>query len=420
MSLDRSRHPCFNKDARHAFGRVHLPVAPKCNIQCNYCNRKYACANENRPGVSTRVLSPGQALYYLKQVMARETNVSVVGIAGPGDAFATPDTTLETLRLVRKEYPSMLSCVATNGLHLAPFIPDLAALQTSHVTITINCVDADIGAPIYAWARDGKVIYRGRQAAEVLIERQLSAIRELKQANIVVKINSILMPGINDRHMEEIAHTVKAQGADIMNCIPLLPVEDTPFGNLAEPSKDLVSQARATCGDILPQMEHCTRCRADAAGLLGNENDTPSKSLLQQAAEQPLNPAEERPYIAVASLEGVLVNQHLGEANSFFIFNQVEDGYQLMETRPAPPAGGGSTRWNRLADTLRDCQALLVASAGKSPYEVLTNRGIRIVMMEGLIEEGLHAVYGGQEIRAPLRCEHRCGSGCAGTGTGCM
>ena len=25
---------------------MHVAVAPACNIQCNYCNRKYDCANE--------------------------------------------------------------------------------------------------------------------------------------------------------------------------------------------------------------------------------------------------------------------------------------------------------------------------------------------------------------------------------------
>ena len=35
-------HPCYNEEAHHDFARMHLSVAPKCNIQCNYCNRKYA------------------------------------------------------------------------------------------------------------------------------------------------------------------------------------------------------------------------------------------------------------------------------------------------------------------------------------------------------------------------------------------
>ena len=39
MNLDN--HPCFNPDACKSFGRVHLPVAPLCNIQCNFCNRQF-------------------------------------------------------------------------------------------------------------------------------------------------------------------------------------------------------------------------------------------------------------------------------------------------------------------------------------------------------------------------------------------
>ena len=52
MALDFTKHPCFNPDVKGKFGRVHLPVAPKCNIQCGYCNRKYDCVNESRPGVT--------------------------------------------------------------------------------------------------------------------------------------------------------------------------------------------------------------------------------------------------------------------------------------------------------------------------------------------------------------------------------
>ena len=55
-------HPCFSEEAHHRFGRAHLPVAPACNLQCRYCVRKFDCANESRPGVTSRVLSPEQAL----------------------------------------------------------------------------------------------------------------------------------------------------------------------------------------------------------------------------------------------------------------------------------------------------------------------------------------------------------------------
>jgi nitrogen fixation protein NifB len=34
-------HPCYSEDAHHYFARMHVAVAPACNIQCHYCNRKY-------------------------------------------------------------------------------------------------------------------------------------------------------------------------------------------------------------------------------------------------------------------------------------------------------------------------------------------------------------------------------------------
>src|ERR1019366_7526212 len=135
-----TQHTCCNSDARHPRGRIHLPLAPKCNIQCNYCNRKFDCMNESRPGVTSAVLSPSQSLTYLGKAIEKLPNLSVVGIAGPGDPFASPEEVLETLQLVRRQYPEMLLCVATNGLNIAPYVDRLAELQVSHVTITVNAI----------------------------------------------------------------------------------------------------------------------------------------------------------------------------------------------------------------------------------------------------------------------------------------
>jgi len=80
--IDFSNHPCFSKDAHKKYGRIHLPVAPRCNIQCNFCNRKYDCPNESRPGVTSTVLTPQQALAYLGDVVAKRPEIAVTGIAG--------------------------------------------------------------------------------------------------------------------------------------------------------------------------------------------------------------------------------------------------------------------------------------------------------------------------------------------------
>ena len=60
-------HPCYSEEAHHYYARMHVAVAPACNIQCHYCNRKYDCANESRPGVVSELLTPDQAV---KKVMA--------------------------------------------------------------------------------------------------------------------------------------------------------------------------------------------------------------------------------------------------------------------------------------------------------------------------------------------------------------
>ena len=60
-----AEHPCYDEEAHRTFARMHLPVAPRCNIQCNYCNRKFDCVNESRPGVTSEVLTPEQACEYV-------------------------------------------------------------------------------------------------------------------------------------------------------------------------------------------------------------------------------------------------------------------------------------------------------------------------------------------------------------------
>ena len=97
-------HPCFSKEAMHRFGRIHLSVAPKCNIQCNYCIRDFDCVNESRPGVTSQVLSSIEALERVHDVMDRLDNIRTVGIAGPGEPLANE----ETFETFRTSHPSLL------------------------------------------------------------------------------------------------------------------------------------------------------------------------------------------------------------------------------------------------------------------------------------------------------------------------
>ncbi|MHC1730006.1 MAG: NifB/NifX family molybdenum-iron cluster-binding protein [Syntrophobacteraceae bacterium] len=418
---DLSRHPCFNAAAKGAYGRVHLPVAAHCNIKCNYCNRKYDCVNESRPGVTSAVLSPVQAARYMEQVLEREPRISVAGIAGPGDPFADPERTLETMSLIREKFPHILLCLSSNGLGIAGYLDDIAAIQVSHVTITVNAVEPDIAQRIYSWVRDGKIIYRGLRGAELLLERQMSAIEGLKSRGITVKVNTIVVPSINDYHVEAVARKMAELGVDVLNCMSMFPNKDTPFEDIPEPGAEMMENVRAQAENYLPQMRHCTRCRADAVGLLGEDRSGELQGCLSACSKLPPD-LTERPYVAVASLEGLLVNQHLGEAPRFLIWSKTEVGFRCIEERNAPEPGGGIKRWERLAQVLKDCRAVLVAGIGDNPATVLEENGIEPIEMTGFIEPGLTAVYAGDDLKKfKVRRRGGCakGAGCLGTGDGC-
>lgn len=417
MSIDHSKHPCFNESARHKYGRVHLPVAPRCNIKCGFCNRKYDCANETRPGVTSSVLTPEQAMVWLEKLKELKSDLAVVGIAGPGDPFANPEETMQTLRLVRQKYPDMLLCVASNGLGIAPYIDELAELEVSHVTITMCAPIPEIGAEIYEWINVDNTIYRGKQAAEILLEKQVEAIAKIAKTNVKVKVNMIVVPGVNDHVTDELAERVKDLGASILNLMPLYPVEGTKFENVDHPSPELMGKLRESAKKFLPQMAHCMRCRADAAGLLGEEA---TKEIVMSLEAAKKVEKDERPCVAVASKEGALVNSHLGEAPYLWVFREKEDksGYEPFERRQCPPKGMGVKRWEEMAEVIKDCRALLCSGVGDAPRRIMTLKNIKIVEMEGLIEEGLDSIYKGKEIRSPKRFTG-CGDSCSGCGTGC-
>lgn len=417
MKADKSKHPCFNSGAKGKYGRVHLPIAPECNIQCKYCNRKYDCVNESRPGVTSAILSPEQALEYVHKVKKKADYISTVGIAGPGDPFANPKVTLDTLELVHEAYPDMIFCLSTNGLGLYPYIERIKELGVTHVTLTINAIDPEIGAKVYSWVRYNKRNLRGVTAAEALLAEQLRCVEKLKELDLTVKINSIIIPGVNEYHIPAVAEKMAEMGVDIMNCIPLLVTEGTDFENLENPSAEMVATIRNVAGKSLPMMKHCQRCRADAVGILGCDDKELSNELVKISASKKWI-KKDRPYVAVATYEGLLVNQHLGEAACLQIFSENNGRFSTHEKRLTPAKGMGDNRWEIMSEALSDCSVLLVNGIGPKPLEILS-KTLEVVKTSGLIEESLKSVYSGKPIKNIAcgdisSCKMTCGENSAG------
>jgi len=416
-------HPCYSKDAHYSYARIHLPVAPACNIQCNYCNRKYDCSNESRPGVTSQKLKPMDALKKVLLVGSEIKNLSVVGIAGPGDALANPQKTFETLALVREHAPDLKLCLSTNGLKLPEFVEQIKEAGVDHITVTINTIDPKIGAQIYPWVYFEGKRYKGEEGAALLLSKQLEGIKKCVEAGILIKANSVLIPGINEDGLPEVSKKLKEMGVFLHNIMPLLsePEFGTYYGINGVPSatEEQLNKAQEACGMDMSLMTHCKQCRADAIGILGEDRSaefTPEsfgdksvdelvalydiegrkkakdkiesfREIMKEANERAeaekkmLSSNGETVYVAVTSSDFATVNEHFGTVKEFLIYEAGDMGFRFLTKRSVENGycAGPDSCENPMDDikaALFDVKLLLTAKIGGCPQDTLKEIGV--------------------------------------------
>lgn len=257
-------HPCFGGQKNNV-GRIHLPVSPGCNIACRFCDRTINDVEE-RPGVTSKVITPEQAIDVLDKALKLCPEITVAGIAGPGDTLAS-DYALQTFRLIRERFPKLIKCMSTNGLLLYERADEIIDVGVDSLTVTVNAVDPAIEAQLNDGIYYHGKAYTGVEAAEILIDNQLKGIKKIAEAGTTIKINTVLVPEINGEHIETIAKTVAELGASIYNIIPLIPqhkLKDCKAPVCAE-----IDGARTRAGKYIDVFRHCQHCRADAVGIPG-------------------------------------------------------------------------------------------------------------------------------------------------------
>ncbi|MGP6156160.1 MAG: nitrogenase cofactor biosynthesis protein NifB [Vulcanimicrobiaceae bacterium] len=409
-------HPCYSEEAHHHYARMHVAVAPACNIQCNYCNRKYDCANESRPGVVSEKLTPEQAAKKVLAVASTIPQMSVLGIAGPGDPLANPEKTFRTFELIAKTAPDIKLCLSTNGLMLPDHVDTIKAFKVDHVTITINMVDPEIGAKIYPWIFYNHKRYTGVEAARILSQRQLLGLEMLTERGILCKVNSVMIPGINDQHLIEVNRAVKSRGAFLHNIMPLIsePEHGTVFGLNGQrgPSAQELKALQDSCEGEMNMMRHCRQCRADAVGLLGEdrsaefstekimamevEYDTETRKAYQSAVEGEREAkvaarqaeletlagemSDVKVLVAVATKGSGRINEHFGHAKEFQVYELSTAGAKFVGHRRVDHyCQGGYGEEESLETVVRainDCHAVFVAKIGGCPKDRLRAAGI--------------------------------------------
>jgi len=254
-------HPCYTEQARLNRGRIHLAVAPACNLGCNYCERTVGSRARlvKGPGTAARVLSPEDAAQLVDR-LAAEGWLSVVGIAGPGEPLFNPQT-FDTLRLVKRNHPELLLCVSTNGLLLSQKLYDLLGCGVTALTVTINAVTRAVAEQLYAWALLHGRREPGHIAAPLILERQWAGLAEAVDAGLLVKVNSVLVPGVNNQELAEVARRAGQLGAARHNIMPLIP--RGRMRHIPRPAPDMVEEIRAECSRHVVQLRGCQQCQAD-------------------------------------------------------------------------------------------------------------------------------------------------------------
>lgn len=416
-------HPCYSEEAHHHYARMHVAVAPACNIQCNYCNRKYDCSNESRPGVVSQKLTPEQAVKKVLAVASEIPQMTVLGVAGPGDSLANPKKTFDTFRMLQETAPDIKLCISTNGLALPDLVDEICKYNIDHVTITINMVDPAIGEKIYPWIFWDHKRITGYEAAKILHERQMLGLEMLTARGVLTKINSVLIPGINDEHLIEVNREVKKRGAFLHNIMPLISEAEhgTVFGLTGQrgPTAQELKAVQDACMGGANLMRHCRQCRADAVGLLGEdrseeftldkieemeivydldkrksyqdqveiERQSQHAAKLDALAEAQAHITDVDPdmkvLVAVATEGHGRVNLHFGHATEFQIFEvSASEALFVGHRRVDLYCQGGYGEDEQLPSIVKainDCHAVLVAKIGACPRDELKAAGIEPV-----------------------------------------
>ncbi len=393
LAEQTAKHPCYSAGAHDKYARMHLPIAPTCNISCNYCNRKYDCVNESRPGVTSEVLTPAEAARKAAWVKRELPQLSVIGVAGPGDALANWPAVRESLQLIRAQDPEVTFCLSTNGLMLPDYAEELLALGVRHVTVTVNCVDPALGAKIYRQVRFRGRVLTGEAGAKVLLARQQEGIAQLVAGGALVKINIVMIPGLNERHIPAVVARMRQLGAFMTNIMPLIPAPGSVFADYPQTNRKDLEALRDHCASVLPQMRHCQQCRADAIGLL--KKDESQRFRLHPPVQTPA--VTEAVYrIAVASRDRERVDLHYGEADAFHIYQVAGQEVAFLETRVLPRYCNGpdacAAQTASRSENLRlisDCAAVVSLRAGQGAKENLQRAGIVSVETCNTVLEGV-------------------------------
>lgn len=255
-------------------------MAPACNLSCNYCERVVGprASRFSGPGSADCVLSVEEAVERVADIKSRGW-LRVVGIAGPGEPLANR-ATFEVMNLIHAHHPDLLLCLSTNGIELENALPEVLEAGVSAISVTINTTRVQTAERLYAGALlDGDRV-AGAAAGEEVLARQWRGLAAAARRGQLTKVNSVLIPAVNDQDLAAVARRAATLGARRQNIMPLIP--RGRMLDMRPPTWRELEAARDECEHWIAQFRHCMQCRADAViaprSLKGDALCTPRRS----------------------------------------------------------------------------------------------------------------------------------------------
>ena len=398
------------------------------------------------PGVVSEKLTPDQARRKVIAVANEVPQLSVLGIAGPGDACYDWKKSQATFSAIAKDIPDIKLCISTNGLALPDRVDELADMNVDHVTITINMVDPEIGAKIYPWIYFRNRRWTGVEASQILHERQMLGLEMLTARGVLTKINSVMIPGINDEHLIEVNRWVKAarrlpaqrDAAHFRSRARHAFRPDRPARPERDGAQGAAGQARRRRQADAP-LPPVPRRRGRAArrgsrpgvharpvagggrlrsgqarGLSRNRRRasaaTMSRPRKAAAAAIQENAAEgQSMLVAVATKGGGRVNEHFGHAKEFQIYEASSKGVVFVGHRKVEAycmgGFGEDATLDAVIAALEGVRHVLCAKIGDCPKDMLEAAGIEAsdAYAYEYAETAIGALYAQTFARAPGR-----------------
>ncbi|MBE0527536.1 radical SAM protein [Candidatus Thorarchaeota archaeon] len=264
-----AHHPCFAESRKELWARIHLPVAQHCNVKCIFCDQSIGSScHTSKPGFANSLMEPQDAISRAMEEVENDSSLRIIAISGPGEPLANEET-FTTLEGIRKQNESLNFCLSTNGVLLEDCVPRLLELGVTSISVSVNAIFPETAASIYDWARiDGKVT-RGKEMGRIVIKKQFAGIKRAAALGMIIKVNTILIPGINTNDIDYLSKEVANFGASLQNIVPLIPCGKNL--GLRSPTANELGCARLTGSKHIRQFTQCKQCRSDVVGIPGKD-----------------------------------------------------------------------------------------------------------------------------------------------------